>query len=1445
MQNPTEIQAKLNPLRRRLIDTSLRNPFLNYRSSRSTNLEIVSPSVANIFETLVVQGKSVCVETLPRDESVPVRDRGNRAIPLLVSEDESRLQQKLLRIWRTAVGFQEEQGINALYLALGKFEWYESEASEARLIAPLVFVPLQIERLQGDTFHLRYEGTEVVYNLVFAEKLRQDFRVEMPAFAANEDSNGDELGDYFASVCSATSQMKRWRIDREFKAISFFNFTKFVIYKDLDPDIWIGDGKSVSASAIQLLLGESEQGASEAILTEEEKLDVIRPVATSLEVFDADSSQIAAIVQSKHSRVLIIEGPPGTGKSQTIANLIAEAIYEGKRVLFVSEKKAALDVVWQRLQEAGISQACLELHSNKANKKSFYEQIRNALHTEVKTYAELERELDTLSRLRDTLNLYYSTLHSPLLERGVSPYACLTKLCQLGSVGVNARVSFASMHGWTYDDFLRREELILRIQTHIRRHGLPSHHPLWGIGIERMLPTDFEVILQSTAETLSVLRESVSSDEVQALTKEEIDRLRGVLENAPLEETERLATEVLTMKRYHHTWFRRLVPGYRAALHRARRVLGDTTTESELLKFTYASERICAIERSLQKLVSLLKARDPLLQWASLPFEDLEKRLEQLLGLSYDEILPLVRYNQLRSEAFREQLRPWVSWAESNEQYAESLRLVYQYTWYAGVLQEAFATSPILHDFAEDAENIVEQFRMKDRSLLRLNRLRVAIKHQERMPRYRAAGNLAVLQRELQKTRAHKPIRRIMQEAGDAIVAIKPVFMMSPLSVATYLPAGNPIFDLVIFDEASQIKPEDAFSAILRAKQVIIVGDTKQLPPTNFFDRLTDEDEANDDDIAIGLDSILDLASATIPEGSPHRRLLRWHYRSKHPSLITCSNSLFYDNRLIVPPCPETEPKQVGMVFHHLHDTTYDRGRTRKNWQEAQTIAQSVISHLRLYPELSLGVVALSVQQQEAIWDAIESALRDSPDAEILEAHNKRHVREPLFVKNLETVQGDERDVIFVSVGYGRDERGILSMNFGPINKEGGEKRLNVLFTRARLRCEIFSNFRWSDMRIEPDSSKGVSALRTFLHYAETGHLDLPVTSNFPPMSPFEESVIRVLEEEGYEVVPQVGSAGFYIDIGVLHPERLGKFVLGIECDGARYHSSKTARDRDRLRQEVLERHGWRIYRIWSTSWYRHYANERERLLNAVRQAIEEDDASQRTSEEPQVPQTVTESPNLKEPDFTVHTSQLSSQKNPRPIEFRKYKMADLSRFAQHLHSALAGGQTTNLNLIAQVVENIVSTESPIHIEELIRRIREAAHFARAGRNIRDSIVRGVVLAKGRGKVDFDGKFVSKRTSDLILPRGRQGFPSQYKKIEYIHPLEIRQAIIEVTRLSFGIGISEVCSEVLRCFGFERVTEQMRQAVRQEVDALLKQGMLRLDATTLRPAEMANPPKQV
>ena len=441
----------------------------------------------------------------------------------------------------------------------------------------------------------------------------------------------------------------------------------------------------------------------------------------------------------------------------------------------------------------------------------------------------------------------------------------------------------------------------------------------------------------------------------------------------------------------------------------------------------------------------------------------------------------------------------------------------------------------------------------------------------------------ALLELECAKKTRHIPIRQLIDRAGNALTALKPCFMMGPMAVAQYLTPGKIGFDLVVMDEASQIKPQDALGAIARGRQLVVVGDPKQLPPTSFFDRLSDDEPEDEENGITALEESESILDATLPI-FPARRL-RWHYRSQHESLIAFSNQAFYNDNLILFPSPHQRDANYGIHFTRVPDGCF---QSRRNLAEARTIAHAVQQHLMQRPHESLGVVAMNTQQRQHIEHAIDMLARD--DALLrdrLEHDANQH--EGLFIKNLENVQGDERDVIFISMTYGPQEPGgRVPQRFGPINADVGWRRLNVLFTRSRKRMQIFSSMGSHDIVIGPQSKLGVQALRDFLAFCETGILhQTRHASGRAPDSDFEIAVMRALREEGFECVPQVGVTGFFIDLAVIDPDNPGHYLMGIECDGATYHSSKSVRDRDRLRQTILERLGWRIRRIWSTDWFK------------------------------------------------------------------------------------------------------------------------------------------------------------------------------------------------------------------------------------------------------------------
>lgn len=531
----------------------------------------------------------------------------------------------------------------------------------------------------------------------------------------------------------------------------------------------------------------------------------------------------------------------------------------------------------------------------------------------------------------------------------------------------------------------------------------------------------------------------------------------------------------------------------------------------------------------------------------------------------------------------------------------------YEYYLYKTIYDQKISENETLAEFSETRyQNMRDRFAELDRDIMSINAKQITAKMTNvSVPTGIGSGpvggytNKRLLVHEANKKTRHIPIRQLIKRSSEALKALKPCFLMSPISVAQYLAPGDIHFDFVVMDEASQLRPEDALGAIARADKSIIVGDPKQLPPTSFFDSSASDDDGDEATVIDDTEAILDVCLKQFP----YRRL-RWHYRSEHESLIQFSNEQFYDGDLIVFPSPKREVREYGVHFNYIDKPSYKKGRNRR---EAEVVVENIIHHFHRHAKKSLGVAAFNKAQAEEISFLLDKARQKDPAIDALISEQEHE--EPLFIKNLENVQGDERDVIFISTTYGPEQPGgPVAQRFGPINSDLGWRRLNVIATRAKQRVEVFTSMRPTDINIGENARKGVRSLRDYLDYAYTGKVpERGIATGKEPDSEFEVAVMRLINYLGYQCDPQIGVAGFYIDIGVRNPDRPGEYLLGIECDGATYHSSVSVRDRDRLRQEILERKGWYIHRIWSTNWFHTRSTEIDRLKRIIETKLEED----------------------------------------------------------------------------------------------------------------------------------------------------------------------------------------------------------------------------------------------
>lgn len=760
----------------------------------------------------------------------------------------------------------------------------------------------------------------------------------------------------------------------------------------------------------------------------------------------------------------------------------------------------------------------------------------------------------------------------------------------------------------------------------------------------------------------------------------------------------------------------------------------------------------------------------------------------------------MTRFNVLAADLRQADLEPLLKVAICSDT-PEQMPQILDLSWYTGLVEVAYAREPLLQRFDRlKHENQVARFKRLDLASLDHAKTRLALQIWEKAPRLNQPGEMAILRTELNKKRRHLPIRQLIDKAGRAIQQFKPVFMMSPLSIANFLPPGKLEFDVVVFDEASQVKAIDAFGAIMRGKQVVVVGDTRQMPPTDFFSRNVnlEDDEAA---VTADIESILSMFKAA----GAQERYLRWHYRSRHESLIAVSNVEFYDNKLVVFPSAGVDQDATGIHFEYMPEAIYDRGRTRTNKLEAKAVAQAVIQHAKRTPHLSLGVAAFSAAQRNLIQVEVELLQRQYTDTEYF---FNRQTSEPFFVKNLENIQGDERDAIFVSIGYGRNESGRVAKEFGPLNRDGGHRRLNVLITRAKLEMRIFCNFRADDLSMDANTSLGIRALKNFLKYAETGELEV-VRETFKAVdSPFEQEVIDALRGHNYEIEPQVGTAGYFIDIGVKDPENPGRYVLAIECDGASYHSSQSARDRDRLRQGVLEGLGWNFHRIWSTDWFRNPKQEAQRAVEAIEAARKKIAKQERST-----PQVVALPPH----EIVRDSQAMSEEVLIRPPYVKVSLPPDTS--ALELHQVAP-------HQLMHLIKTVVDGESPVHLSDVTRRLMDSFSISRSGKRINVAISEAIPLGIRDKMFSEKNGFLYAPEDRAITVRDRSDLGNSEKKIELIAPEELEQAICETVRAGFSMSMGEAISGALALLGFSRATAKMASLMEERIQALIINNVL-------------------
>jgi very-short-patch-repair endonuclease len=1584
-------ETRIDRWKRKLLDLTMHNRLLNFKAGAKT-LTILCPDLAR-FEDRLAEGMSFQLCARPaefsggdvRDAETYRRVTGDDAVREVLGEelaakrvrvdlDQTQLDRRALEIYREARLAQEESGTSALYCALGFLTWYQSDESDKPRSAPLLLLPVNLTRAGVDQgFKLEAGDDEPRVNVTLLEMLRVDFELSVLGLdPLPTDESGLDVPRIFEIFRSAVAGIKRWEVTEDVQ-VGFFSFTKFLMWRDLQEHTHDLLENNVVRHLVHHRTEAFDAGGP---IPQPDALDRERRPHSTFCPVSADSSQLAAVFAAADGRSFVLEGPPGTGKSQTITNIIAQCMAMGRSVLFVAEKNVALNVVHERLEACGLGDHCLELHSNKAKKTDVMRQIERAMAraatVEPKHWSTVSERVE---QLRGSLNGYVEALHRRRAS-GESAYRGLSYLIGHDDVPL-VRVDLGVPAAMDEARVAKLRDLAHRIRTiggpvgHVKDHPWrfvtrSQWDPLWqgrvsqalaavleditrvlsaiepvlrilGIALEARSRARFSALAEASrtlvdapfipppmlleADWITLQRRVTSMVEVGRRRDEARARARQVFADTVnqadlsgvLAELKRVASAWAPWR-----WFRRflarralrplLLPGavvplteleanVEQAVHLRREQaeldsLG-TSVEAALGSFYQRGEgRWSDLEAALtwvaaaRKAAASLSSDDPGMavqlrqRWATMVSEAPEllgregqhgrallaferavsglsanvAALETETGTLAGSLLETLTPNALSALADRlkeqldalPRLRGWCQWKEVRDAAVESGLLPIVEAFESGIISASLVPSvfdkayyqwwtehtlheePALRDFhAGEHNRRIAAFEEADQAQEALSREAIRARLATRAPSGAGAVSkdsaLGILRKETQKKKRHMPVRALLGETGDVVMRLTPCFLMSPISVAQYLDPRMPKFDLVIFDEASQIPAWEAIGAIARGRAAIIVGDPKQLPPTSFFGRAESTTEGDDSDLE-DLESILDDC---IGAGLPWLRL-RWHYRSRHESLIAFSNHHYYDNNLLTLPSADTLAVTNRGVSFQFVGGVYDKGKSRTNRQEAEAVVADVVRRLSLPgANGSIGIVTLNTEQRTLIEDLLDAARRANPAIEPFFAEPRA---DRVFVKNLENVQGDERDVILFSIGYGPDAAGKVSMNFGPMNRDGGHRRLNVAITRARIEVRVFSSLRAEQIDLTRTQARGVKDLRAFLDYAERGvralREDVSVAHGCDFDSPFEEAVCTKLRDLGWEVIPQVGCSGYRIDLGIVDPEARGRFLMGVECDGASYHSAASARDRDKLRASVLRGLGWKLYRIWSTDFWHDGATEIARLHEALQQEVEasrERRARRSTEDESGVvpiaqPAPVAPAPTTAGPLAAASTAPSTTSG---------------SAHGRNPYTALALGrlgtpdtfydEATSAS-IADVVRRTIVHEGPISLALLARRVGEAWAFGRVTAQVQERVKSQIGLDVTR-ESDGDqlflwppgmsaGSFADYRVNDGVLQRDANEIPLA----------EVRNAARQLLRQSGSIPADELTKEMARAFGFQRMGQRVAERMREGLKRLIREG---------------------
>jgi very-short-patch-repair endonuclease len=1207
----------------RLIDVSRRNNLLYYRDLKTATHDFSGADPGLVSSLL--SGESVMLSHLVSED------------------DEAAVSARIKEIRKRALTNLEEKGLQTLYLALGMATWIPNDDGRPPE-SPVLMVPLSIETRgrEGGSLRLVKSG-DIQINPVLLFALAQ-LGCEINSDGLIDDIDYEEgLFDPGAVYDQIKKSAKIKGFDIKLRIVlANFSFQKMAMVNDLKQ----GADRLACNDIIAAIAGDAS--AREAIRAgikdfNPRDLDDIKPENDIL-VLDADSSQQRVVLSVASGQSGVIEGPPGTGKSQTIVNLITSLAAQGKRVLFVAEKRAAIEVVQRRLEEIGLEHIAIDLHGADLSRRMIIGQIGDNLK-KIQSTGPVNYDTNSLQKFSDRrkrLNEYAKQLHMERSPSGLSVFEIMGRLLRLpGEARVTTRWRGEGLSRLDSSSANEVKDLLTELAGFENLY-LQNDSSQWAgcrltdgdaaqIAIDAVSSLSNQTWFTFLAMLDSLFIEmGISFPETYEEVKALVNLLKDVsrtldlyTEDLFIQDPEQLSRLLCPAGRGSLSAFWALLfdGAYRKALGMVRKFRkGDHASFAQMLEEVsaaatqldawrkynfskpgpYAINNIDEINESLEALAVDLKTIACFFPQVSFDKISVNELSSFLKRLNSDAITPyrIPRMLQIEKEIENRGCANLLSEIRQAKNNSRFWTEAFDYAWLRSCLDKTLAEDPALAAFnGRTHEEFVKEFCGLDRDRLKYANSKVRRIHAEHaidiMNQYPEQASL--VQGETRKKARHLPLRKLLGKAPDVLTALCPCWMASPLSVSQLMDTERRYFDVILFDEASQVLPEDAVPSLMRASQVVVAGDHHQLPPTLFFASSEEDDEEGNPMPTEGFESILDLASSFLPSW-----LLEWHYRSRDEKLIAFSNHHIYNDSLITFPGPrgQSAVSHVLVPFYPGQDAQEDSAS-----EEVRRVVEIVLDHAINHPEETLGVITMGMRHMQRIEAYLEETLRSHPELDEFFDHNRL---ERFFVKNLERVQGDERDAIILSVGYGKDRSGRLLYRFGPLLTEGGERRLNVALTRARQRMIIVSSFDHHDMDPSRCKGRGVQLLRSCLEYAASnGSILGDSGQSSVPLNAFEADIFDTLTVAGIPLIPQWGASRYRIDLVAKHPERPGEFVLAIECDGATYHSTPTARDRDRLRQQHLVALGWRFHRIWSTDWFMRREQEIERAIAAYKDAVE------------------------------------------------------------------------------------------------------------------------------------------------------------------------------------------------------------------------------------------------